>query len=30
MIDHTGVSISDPVRSRRFYDEALAPLGYGC
>ena len=28
MIDHIGVSISDPVRSRRFYEQALAPLGY--
>jgi catechol 2,3-dioxygenase-like lactoylglutathione lyase family enzyme len=28
MIDHTGVQVSDPARSRRFYDEALAPLGY--
>jgi catechol 2,3-dioxygenase-like lactoylglutathione lyase family enzyme len=28
MIDHTGLAVSDPVRSRRFYDEALAPLGY--
>ena len=28
MIDHTGVSISDPVRSRLFYEKALAPLGY--
>jgi catechol 2,3-dioxygenase-like lactoylglutathione lyase family enzyme len=28
MIDHTGVGVSDPARSRRFYEEALAPLGY--
>jgi catechol 2,3-dioxygenase-like lactoylglutathione lyase family enzyme len=28
MIDHTGIDVSDPVRSRRFYEEALAPLGY--
>jgi catechol 2,3-dioxygenase-like lactoylglutathione lyase family enzyme len=28
MIDHTGFDISDPVRSRRFYEQALAPLGY--
>ena len=28
MIDHTGVNVSDPVRSRAFYDAALAPLGY--
>lgn len=28
MIDHTGVSVSDPAKSRAFYDAALAPLGY--
>jgi catechol 2,3-dioxygenase-like lactoylglutathione lyase family enzyme len=28
MIDHTGIDVSDPVRSRRFYEAALAPLGY--
>jgi catechol 2,3-dioxygenase-like lactoylglutathione lyase family enzyme len=28
MIDHTGVSVTDPVRSRAFYLAALAPLGY--
>jgi catechol 2,3-dioxygenase-like lactoylglutathione lyase family enzyme len=28
MIDHTGLAVSDPIRSRRFYAEALAPLGY--
>lgn len=28
MIDHTGLKISDPVASRRFYDAALTPLGY--
>src|SRR5262245_48539930 len=28
MIDHTGVSISDPEKSRHFYESALAPLGY--
>jgi catechol 2,3-dioxygenase-like lactoylglutathione lyase family enzyme len=28
MIDHAGLDMSDPVRSRRFYSEALAPLGY--
>jgi catechol 2,3-dioxygenase-like lactoylglutathione lyase family enzyme len=28
MIDHTGLQVSDPARSRRFYDGALAPLGY--
>lgn len=28
MIDHTGLKVSDPNKSRRFYDTALAPLGY--
>lgn len=28
MIDHTGLGVSDPARSRRFYEQALAPLGY--
>jgi len=28
MIDHTGLAMSEPGRSRRFYDQALAPLGY--
>ena len=28
MIDHTGLTVSDPVRSRAFYDGALRPLGY--
>jgi catechol 2,3-dioxygenase-like lactoylglutathione lyase family enzyme len=28
MIDHTGLMISDPAVSRKFYDNALAPLGY--
>ena len=28
MIDHTGLDISDPAKSRRFYEQALAPLGY--
>src|SRR5678815_1261271 len=28
MIDHTGLKVSDPLASRRFYDAALAPLGY--
>ena len=28
MIDHTGLAISDPVKSRQFYESALAPLGY--
>ena len=28
MIDHTGLDVSDAARSRRFYEGALAPLGY--
>ena len=28
MIDHAGLHVSDPARSRAFYDRALAPLGY--
>lgn len=28
MIDHTGLDVSDPIVSRRFYEQALAPLGY--
>ena len=28
MIDHTGIDVSDPAKSRQFYEEALAPLGY--
>jgi catechol 2,3-dioxygenase-like lactoylglutathione lyase family enzyme len=28
MIDHTGLTVSDPMRSRSFYENALAPLGY--
>lgn len=28
MIDHTGVTISDAAKSKKFYDAALAPLGY--
>lgn len=28
MIDHTGVSVSDFARSKAFYQQALAPLGY--
>src|SRR5205809_632668 len=28
MIDHTGVKVSNPKKSRTFYDKALAPLGY--
>lgn len=29
MIDHTGVTVGDFVRSRAFYTRALAPIGYG-
>src|SRR5262245_22275782 len=28
MIDHTSLVVSNPDASRRFYDAALAPLGY--
>ena len=28
MIDHMGLNVSDPAKSRRFYESALAPLGY--
>lgn len=28
MIDHTGIRVSDIERSKRFFTEALAPLGY--
>jgi catechol 2,3-dioxygenase-like lactoylglutathione lyase family enzyme len=28
MIDHTGLQVSRPLQSRRFYEQALAPLGY--
>jgi catechol 2,3-dioxygenase-like lactoylglutathione lyase family enzyme len=28
MIDHTGFNMSNPSKSRAFYDKALAPLGY--
>ena len=28
MIDHTGVAVSNFDRSKQFYTEALAPLGY--
>jgi catechol 2,3-dioxygenase-like lactoylglutathione lyase family enzyme len=27
MLDHVGFTVSDPERSRRFYEQALAPLG---
>lgn len=28
MIDHTGLKVSNPAESRKFYEQALAPLGY--
>ena len=28
MIDHTGLDVSDGPKSRKFYEQALAPLGY--
>lgn len=28
MIDHTGLTVSDPRKSRPFYEKALAPIGY--
>jgi catechol 2,3-dioxygenase-like lactoylglutathione lyase family enzyme len=28
MLDHVGVNVSDFGRSRAFYEQALAPLGY--
>ena len=28
MIDHTGVSVADVAKSKAFYRNALAPLGY--
>ena len=28
MIDHTGLQVSDPKRSRHFYEKGLATLGY--
>lgn len=28
MIDHTGVGVSDFIKSKEFYQKALAPLGY--
>jgi catechol 2,3-dioxygenase-like lactoylglutathione lyase family enzyme len=28
MIDHTGLQVKTPAKSRTFYDAALAPLGY--
>ena len=28
MIDHTGLQISDPIKSKEFYNKALKPIGY--
>jgi len=28
MIDHMGLTVRDPAKSRAFYEAALAPLGY--
>jgi len=28
MIDHTGVAVSDMTKSKAFYTQALAPIGY--
>ena len=28
MIDHVGFSVSDYARAKKFYEQALAPLGY--
>jgi catechol 2,3-dioxygenase-like lactoylglutathione lyase family enzyme len=30
MIDHISIGVADIARTRRFYDAALAPLGYRC
>ena len=30
MLDHVGFAVADAERSKRFYDAALAPLGYRC
>ena len=29
MLDHVGFAVSDAERSKRFYEQALAPLGIG-
>jgi catechol 2,3-dioxygenase-like lactoylglutathione lyase family enzyme len=29
MFDHVGLNVQDYARSRAFYEQALAPLGYG-
>jgi len=30
MLEHVSIGVRDIARSKRFYDAALAPLGYGC
>jgi catechol 2,3-dioxygenase-like lactoylglutathione lyase family enzyme len=30
MIDHVSIGVRDVARAKRFYDAALAPLGYSC
>jgi catechol 2,3-dioxygenase-like lactoylglutathione lyase family enzyme len=30
MINHVSIGVRDIARSKRFYDAALAPLGYAC
>lgn len=30
MIDHISLGVRDVARTKRFYDAALAPLGYSC
>jgi catechol 2,3-dioxygenase-like lactoylglutathione lyase family enzyme len=30
MIDHLSIGVRDVARTKRFYDAALAPLGYHC
>lgn len=30
MLDHVSIGVSDIARTKRFYDAALAPLGYKC
>ena len=30
MLDHVSIGVADLARTKRFYDAALAPLGYRC
>lgn len=30
MLDHISIGVADVARAKRFYDAALAPLGYRC